>query len=464
MPGDYGALPPEVNTARLQAGPGAEPMTQAAAAWTAKSAAYTAQASQYVALLSRIGGVWQSAAGMKMMASAAQMTAWLGVAAGLAGKAAGQASLQAAAHTAAYVATPQLVDIARNHITHDVLEATNFLGINAAPIAVNEFDYGVRMWGQAVTTMLGYETETMSNLTGLPSFTPPPMMTMPGVGVDTLGSSGFLVGSGAPAALDRDAVLTAVGTTTMMSNGVHAGAGLGATVAEVERKAEAMGMATGMASQEAAGPAEETATDVTTDATAESGQGVQFGSQAMGQLTQLTQLPSQAAQLPSQLMQAPSGLMQGPQQLMSPLQQLLSPLQQLSNGGGFGLDSAGSPVSQIGMLGASPFSAHPLAGGSGAAVGAGMMSGASVPGTGGAAARTPLLASLTTASLPNGAATSSEVAPSAGANRIGAAPVMPMGAMAGQRGESAHSTVEGLVAPGPLSFDDDVDDLDDWAS
>lgn len=451
MPGDFAALPPEVNTARLQAGPGAEPMTQAAAAWTTKAAAYTAQASHFCGVLGRAGGEWQSPSGMKMVGSAAKMTAWLGTAAASAGKAAEQAGLQAAAHTAAYAATPQLPDIARNHTTHAVLESTNFLGINTAPIAVNEHDYFVRMWGQAVSTMAMYETETMSNLMGLATVVPPQPMTVPGVGVDTLATSGFLGAAGAPAAIGRDGVMTAVGGESVLSTGVQQGGRLADTVSEVEQKAEMMGLATGTAAGQA-GASE-----------AENGSTVEQSMPMATQMMQpLMQAPQQAMQAPQQVMQAPQQLMQGPQQLMSPLQGLLGPLQQMSSGGGFGLDATGAPVDQVGLMGASPFSSHPLAGGGGAPSGAGMLRGAAVPGSGGTAARTPLMASMTAGSAPAGAG-ASEVSPTAAATKTGAAPIgaMPMGAAAGRNNDKT-STVDGRPAPLPLSFDEDPDDLDHW--
>ncbi|CAM5740097.1 hypothetical protein MAUB1S_01286 [Mycolicibacterium aubagnense] len=120
----------------------------------------------------------------------------------------------------------------------------------------------------------------------------------------------------------------------------------------------------------------------TAQKTAESaGKGGDQMGQMMGQMMQM------AGQLPQMLGQLP-------QQAMQPLQQLSQPLQQLTSlfsGGGQG--KAG--------LGASPFGAfsnHPLAGGSGAAHGAGLMKGG-MPGGGGggvgaASVQTPLLAKM----------------------------------------------------------------------
>ena len=61
---------------------------------------------------------------------------------------------------AAMVATPPLPEIEKNHITHAVLEATNFFGVNTMPIGMNEADYFIRMWNQAAAAMEGYQAET----------------------------------------------------------------------------------------------------------------------------------------------------------------------------------------------------------------------------------------------------------------------------------------------------------------
>ena len=106
-------------------------------------------------------------------------------------------------------------------------------------------------------------------------------------------------------------------------------------------------------------------------------QGMQMGMQMASQLgSTLGQLPQQASQM----------IMQPMQQLTQPLQQVTSMFSQM---GGMGGDKA-----QMGLIGTSPLSNHPLAGGSGPGSGAGLVRAASLPGAGGTLARTPLMASL----------------------------------------------------------------------
>ena len=106
-------------------------------------------------------------------------------------------------------------------------------------------------------------------------------------------------------------------------------------------------------------------------------QGMQMGMQMASQLgSTLGQLPQQASQM----------IMQPMQQLTQPLQQVTSMFSQM---GGMGGDKA-----QMGLIGASPLSNHPLAGGSGRVRAPGWCGRRRCPGAGGTLARTPLMARL----------------------------------------------------------------------
>ncbi len=188
-------------------------------------------------------------------------------------------------------------------------------------------------------------------------------------------------------------------------------------------------------------------------AASEAGKG---GQQGMEMLTQMGQM---AAQLPAQL----GGMLtQAPQQLMQPLQQLSQPLQQLTSMFGQA-GKGGSDASS--MAGLSSFSNHPLAGGSGKGSGGGMVRAASLPGSGGVSAQTPLMAELVGSKAvavgPHEAVGASSaavggLAPVAtGAGGMGA----PMGMM-GARGESG-GTHASLALPPALDYDLGEDDADD---
>jgi hypothetical protein len=200
-------------------------------------------------------------------------------------------------------------------------------------------------------------------------------------------------------------------------------------------------------------PSGKEAKDTTEEASKQAGQGSQ---QAM---QMLSQMGSMAAQLPMQLGQA---VMAVPAQMGQQLQQLSQPLQQLTSMFGSGgkadsMGAAGMPFSS--------FSNHPLAGGSGAGGGAGMVKAASLPGSAGTPLQTPQMANLvgtkSVSTAPQegaaaGTTATGGVAPAAAGVGMGG-----MGMM-GHRGESG-GTAPSLAVPAPLDYDlDEGDDDDDW--
>jgi hypothetical protein len=181
--------------------------------------------------------------------------------------------------------------------------------------------------------------------------------------------------------------------------------------------------------------------------TAQAGQAAGKGSEQAMQMGQM------AMQLPQQLGQM---VTQAPQQLM---QQVSQPLQQLTSMFG------GKGGSGGGLGGASPFAAfsnHPLAGGSGASGGGGMVKAASLPGSGGSPAQTPMMAKLVGTTMTDAA-----VRP-AGAGSMAVGGVAPAAAgmggmgMMGHRGEGGGGSTASLAPPPALDYDlgDEVDD--DW--
>ncbi|WAJ45177.1 PPE family protein [Mycobacterium sp. Aquia_216] len=402
------AMPPELNTARLMAGAGPAPMLQAAAGWEALAASLEAQAAELATLLAALKGSWTGMGSERATAAAAPMVTWLETAAMAAQKRGMQAAAQAAAYVKALGMTPSLPEIATNHITHTVLTATNFFGINTMPIGFNEADYFVRMWNQAGGAMDIYAAETLANTTfePLPEMTP---IVAPGVG-----------------------------------------------------EAETAGLLGAMA-QTASGDGSSALLQAATDA-ADDADDVDDLAPTPGGMDQISQFMGGLGQLGAPM-----------QQLMQPLQQLTSMAGQSSTGmgglggpAGVGADLAGGKlggtgVGQVGLLGAPPLSSHPLAGGSGASVGMGLMHAETLPGSGGSAARTSMMSEFIDKPVgPAGA--------SAGSSAAGGA--APMGA-AGAGAQSGTGSKPGL-APVALARDDeegktvhydelhDVDDGDDW--
>ena len=156
-------MPPELNTARLMAGAGAAPMLQAAAGWEALAIFLETQADELAASLAALTSVWSGSASERAVTATMPMVLWLRTVSLQAQKRALQATRRRILQPA-MASTPPLAEIEQNHITHAVLEGTNFFGINTIPIGLNEFDYLVRMWNQAAATMDAYQAETGLNM------------------------------------------------------------------------------------------------------------------------------------------------------------------------------------------------------------------------------------------------------------------------------------------------------------
>src|SRR5437879_5503850 len=85
-------LPPEINSALIQAGAGSQPMLAAAAAWDGLAGELATAAASFQAVTSGlVGGAWQGSASMAMAAAALPYAGWLTTAAEQAAQASAQA-------------------------------------------------------------------------------------------------------------------------------------------------------------------------------------------------------------------------------------------------------------------------------------------------------------------------------------------------------------------------------------
>ena len=169
---DFGILPPEVNSARMYAGPGSESMMAAAAAWDGVAAELSSAAASYASVVSAlIAEPWLGPASAAMAVAAAPYAGWLATTAALAEQTATQARTAAAAFEAAFAMTVPPPLIAANRIRLMSLVATNILGQNSAAIAATQAEYA-EMWAQDAAAMYGYEAASVAAST-LKPFAPP---------------------------------------------------------------------------------------------------------------------------------------------------------------------------------------------------------------------------------------------------------------------------------------------------
>jgi PPE-repeat protein len=169
---DYGALPPEINSARAYAGPQSAPLTAAAGAWQGLAAGLgSIAAALQGAIAALVAGGWQGPSSALMATGGAQNVRWLYQAAVQAQETAIAAAHGAAAVEAAHagVIPPPLIEANRNLL--QALIASNFLGVNSAAIAACVAEYD-QMWAQDASVMYGFSADAAAVTGALVPFTP----------------------------------------------------------------------------------------------------------------------------------------------------------------------------------------------------------------------------------------------------------------------------------------------------
>jgi PPE-repeat protein len=174
---DFAAQPPEVISAKLYSGPGAESLQAAATAWEGLAGELQSTASNFQSVISGlISGDWQGPSSEAAAAAAAPYVSWLSTTAGQAEQTAGQARAAASAYETALAATVPPTEIAANRTQLLSLLQTNILGQNNAAIAAAEAEYA-QFWAQDVAALFGYAGSSSAATSGLGSFTEPPSTT-----------------------------------------------------------------------------------------------------------------------------------------------------------------------------------------------------------------------------------------------------------------------------------------------
>lgn len=352
MVAQYMALPPEVNAARIE-GPGEGSVLAAGAAMGAVGTAMasaTATVQSSITALAAVG--WTGPSGATAAAAFEPHVAWMTETATKCGLIATKHASFGEAYRIANLAIPKLPVVTENQTEHGVLQATNFLGINTAPIAANRATYAT-YWSEAGTAMSTYEAVGAMEAAPLPAEPPPPITSATGVDLVSMGlSMGVQLGAG----LAQNAM-------TGATSGLDAigGATSGATSAAIT-PASTLAQTSGMSPTSGQGTAQPGAAPGTPAAKPAGADGQQLTSL-------LSQMPQAAASPAQSLASAPA---QGGSQVVSgPAQAVMGPLQSLMTNSGTGLGGSGTPISGTGL--------NPLTG----MYGPGMLGGAPGGGDGG---------------------------------------------------------------------------------
>jgi PPE-repeat protein len=193
---DFGALPPEINSARMYSGPGSGPLMAAATAWDELATELDSTAASYSSLISELTSEeWLGPSSSSMAAAVAPYARWMSTTAAQAEQAAAQAKAAAGAYEAAFAMTVHPALVAANRSQTMALIASNILGQNTAAIAASEAQYA-EMWAQDSAAMQSYASFS-AVVSRLRPFTSPPQTTNP---AGLAGQAATVAQAAAPAA------------------------------------------------------------------------------------------------------------------------------------------------------------------------------------------------------------------------------------------------------------------------
>jgi PPE-repeat protein len=159
---DYGALPPEINSTRIYAGPGSASLITAASAWNGLAAELNSAALGYGQVVTTLSSEeWLGPASASMAAAVQPYVEWMNTTAAQAEQAAAQARAAAAAYETALATVVPPPSIATNRAELAQAIATNVLGQNNAIIAQLEAQYA-EFWAQDAVAMYNYAASSAS--------------------------------------------------------------------------------------------------------------------------------------------------------------------------------------------------------------------------------------------------------------------------------------------------------------
>jgi len=185
---DFGALPPEVNSALMYAGPGSTSLTTAASAWNALAAELNSAALGYGTVVTQLSSEeWLGPASASMASAVTPYVEWMTATSLAAEQAATQAQSAAAVFEAAFasVVPPPLIAANRAELAQAV--QLNVFGQYNSLISQLEAQYS-EMWAQDSSTMYSYASQA-ATAAKVTSFTAAPAVANPAAAATQAASS-----------------------------------------------------------------------------------------------------------------------------------------------------------------------------------------------------------------------------------------------------------------------------------
>jgi PPE-repeat protein len=195
---EFITLPPEVTSALIHSGPGAESLAEASRVWQQLSTDLDETAGGYVSVLSSLTADWHGPATVAMVDAAAPYVTWLRGTAAQCQRLASSAQAAATAFGSTVAAVVPPAQVAANRIQLAQLLATNGFGKNLAAIAATEQQYQ-NIWVNNSAAMYRYQSASAQAL-DLPLFSTPPSIVDPGGEAAQATAVSTAAASAAPAA------------------------------------------------------------------------------------------------------------------------------------------------------------------------------------------------------------------------------------------------------------------------
>jgi PPE-repeat protein len=174
---EFTTLPPEVTSALIHTGPGAESLIEASEAWQQLGANLEDSAENYGATLSSLVGTWRGASSTAMAQAVEPYVNWLRTTAQQVQQTAASAQAAASAVNSVRAAVVPVGQVSANRALLAQLLATNGFGRNLPAIAETEAEYQT-MWANNSAAMSRYQAASAQAST-LPKFSSPSSTTNP---------------------------------------------------------------------------------------------------------------------------------------------------------------------------------------------------------------------------------------------------------------------------------------------